>query len=117
MSFRQNGEIGLDRVVVLEFALKDVLLNEVNLLIKLERYQEWLATMPNEVDFLNRQFTDATFDIFEGAPHLIQAHPRPVAEVRKFVAIVTTQIAVLGNLEHKLWRRAYGHRRPLRQNR
>jgi hypothetical protein len=71
--------------------------------------------MPNKVNLLNRQFRDTAFDILEGASHLIQIHPRLVAEVRKFVAVVTTQIAVLGNLEHKLWRRAYGHRRTLRQ--
>jgi hypothetical protein len=41
---------------------------------------------------------------------LIQAHPGFFVEVRKLVAIIAAEIAIFGDLDHKLWRNVNGHR-------
>ena len=52
--FSQDGEIGLDGIPVFEFGTEDVLLDEIYLLIKLKRDQQWLAAVPDEICVANR---------------------------------------------------------------
>ena len=106
----QDGEIGLEGIHVFEFGAEDVLLNQIYLLINLNRNQERLAAVPDEVYTLDRQLIDTAFDVLERRLYLIQIHAGFVAEVRKFVAIIAAEIAIFGDLEHKLRRRVNGHR-------
>jgi hypothetical protein len=111
VAISQNGEIGLDRIPTRQSGSENVLLNEIHLLVKLNRDQKRLATMPQEVYFFDHQLIDIFFDVLERVSYLLQTHAGPVAKVRKFVAVIAAQIAVFGELENKLRGDIDGHRR------
>lgn len=110
----QDGQIGLDGISVFKFASKDLLLNQIYLLVKLKWDQEGLAAMPDEICALDRRLVDAVFDVPKGRAYLIQTHTGHVAKVRKFIAIIASEIAIFGNFDDELWRRTDGHRQALR---
>jgi hypothetical protein len=107
--FGQDGKIGLQGIHVFEFGPEDVLLNQIYLLIKPKRDQERLAAVPDEVYSLDRQLIDTAFDVLERRLYLIEIHAGFVAEIGKFVAIIAAEIAIFGDLEHKLRRRVNSH--------